>query len=180
MKTKFEEFIELSIPSIEQRESMRLWVKNALNGIKNNKALILYGVGPSGKSTLLSIIESIIGEGFGFINADYGYLNSMYTLDIVSRAGIIVFADFPRGNNSGRLKCLIENESMITKEIGKDSVRCSAWPNVIIHANRMPEDSILRRSIVIKMEYDESIHNDPNFLFDVLADKKSALDWFLK
>ena len=43
MKTKFEEFIELSIPSIEQRESMRLWVKNALNGIKNEKALILYG-----------------------------------------------------------------------------------------------------------------------------------------
>ena len=69
---------------------------------------------------------------------------------------------------------------MITKEIGKDSVRCSAWPNVIIHANRMPEDSILRRSIVIKMEYDESIYNDPNFLFDVLADKKSALDWFFK
>lgn len=178
MKTKFEEFIEASMPSVGQRGSFKAWIKNVINGVKNDKALILYGIGPCGKSMLIRLIDVILeGE---CLYADYGILRTEYHRNDIKDSKLIFFSGYPTTGHGGRIECLIENTPMTIRGIGKNKHYHDSWPNVLIEANALPNDSLARRSITINMGLNESSLMDAKLLAKLMDEKESIRDWFLK
>lgn len=177
MKTTFKEFIEKSIPNESQREGMRLWVKNALNGNKNDKILFLVSGGETGKTTLARIISTILNDYGEWLNCSA--MSRRYFLDTIKGRKVAVFDGFNNSEDAGLVKAMLENEPILVPVFRGKSYIQSQWPNIIIASNEMNSEGINRRSIMVQMvKFDIIFEHD--LFYELLNEKDSILNWFLK
>lgn len=181
MKTKFEKFIEESIPNQAHRESMRVWVKNALNGIKNEKSLMLYSDYPTGKTTLSKLICYLFPTDACWFCA-LEDLDNIYFRYQVKDSGLIIIDGFSESGSSGAMKCMIDNLAMTVKKrhslIGMETH--SEWPNILTISNQLDGGGAERRSIIIPMQRNGDNPLVKNLLSDLTHEREFITDWFLK
>lgn len=180
MKTRWSEFIELSMPQKGYREFLKTWVKNASNGVKNEKALMIYGYGQSGKTTLGDIIEAVIGKQICTHVSLSDLNNQSIRYDIKDYAALII-DELTARENTGILKCMIDDDSMIVKKrYSRVGNECNeSWPNIIIITNDRDMVGIERRSAIIRMHSVEKFIDNKNILDELLSEIDSIRGWFL-
>ena len=168
MKT-WKEFIEFTIPEKSERENFRRWIKNALFGIRNKRALILYGPGSNGKSTITDVLSKIIN-------------NSCFMLDITPNmcGKSVVFLEDISKRNVPHIKLMLDNDGVFSvpqrpKMYSQPSME---WPDIVMVVNEMPAEGILRRSILINTPNTPEVAN-PHMAEELLEGADGILDWFL-
>jgi len=175
MKTTWKEFIEWAIPNEIEREAFRVFVKNAITGVCNDKAMLLFGSGANGKSVLANLLCNIVGES-GFV--DSGWISR--SLPLIEGTRIMFIDDGLNGLvNYDILEGIIDKSPIYIEGHGEYARVSTDFPSIIIVENKLPKfDGVLSRSFIINMPNIPEKPN-PQLLSELIEDLDTIKEWFL-
>ena len=168
MKT-WENFIEFAIPEKSEREDFRGWVKNALLGIKNEKMLILYGEGPTGKTTTINVLYKIIENSIIVDGVDKRTLSYIYDKSVV-------FVD--DGGNTGYIEAMHAGEQLPVCLPYVKTFYPSTWPDIVFVTNELLT-GMRSMGLVINMP-NRPDEMDAHLIEKLCEDLESVRNWFLE
>ena len=162
-------FMEFAIPDKAEREQFKHYIRNAIYGIRNKKALILYGPGANGKSTITRVLSEIID-------------NSCFMLNIspTMHGESFVFLEGVTKRDIPYIKLMLDNAGIfsVPQRPSLFSAPSMEWPDIVMVVNEMPTEGLLRRSILINMPNTPIVAN-PSMAEELLEGRCGILDWFL-
>jgi len=173
MKSKWIEFIEWAIPNAEEREAFRVYVKNAVTGVKNEKALILLGSGMNGKSVLARILCSVISDTKTY---DPCFCEDSDNFEDISKNKLIFIDGYDGHSYCGLLQNMINGSPVMCRM--DDGVYNTTWPDVIVVANSIKSEGLLRRCSVTNMPNVPEAPN-PNLVAELMECADEIRDYFL-
>ena len=163
-------FMEFAIPDKAEREQFKHYIRNAIYGIRNKKALILYGPGANGKSTIIDVLSKIID-------------NSCFMIDITPNmcGKSVVFLEGISKRNVPYIKLMLDNAGIfsVPQRPSLFSAPSMEWPDIVMVVNEMPTEGLLRRSILINMPNTPKVANT-HMAEELLEGRDGILDWFLQ
>ena len=151
---KWNEFIENVAPIQSDRDYLKQWFKNAKTGVKNEKGLVLFCEGIGGKTTFIKLVISALNM------SEFTFFDPAISTKIDENAKLIVF-NYDKAYKSNYIKFMIDKH---------DS-------NILVCLNQANNGILKRCHTVIMPEIEIMLRN---FYTDMLLEKESIRDWFLK
>ena len=184
IKPDWNSFIEWAIPNADSREQFRLYVKNVLNGVRNNRMLILHGAGRNGKGILVEVINRVIGAENTVHFSDYILSNpteAMYSLNLIDGKKICYLSIKPDGKYNHGILPLIEGELPVVRGIFEKPRLAKSMPDFINITNDLDyEKDLLSNSVII--DFPNEFNDDNAGELICLSDhymKQGVKQWFL-
>lgn len=179
IKPDWNSFIEWSIPNSDSREQFRLYVRNVLNGVRNNRMLILHGAGRNGKGILMEVINRVVGSE-NIIHLDAHNLSN--SSELISAEGKkICYVAGTRKSFNDSIIHLIEGELPVVRGIYEKPRLAKSMPDFINITNDLDyEKDLLSNSVII--DFPNEFNDDNAGELICLSDyyiKQGVKQWFL-
>jgi len=184
MQQTWTEFIEWAIPDERNREQFRLYIKNSLNGVRNNKMLILYGPGRNGKGITYEAMNKAIGAENTVHFSDHILSNTteaMYSLNLIEGKKLCYLSLGPDDRYHHGILELIDGVFPMIRGIYEKPRLAKSMPDFVNITNDINTDSsLIRRSLFIDFS-NEFNNNDAGELVSIVEyiNKEEIKQWFL-
>ena len=167
-RVRWAKFIEFTIPDREERNQFKRYVRNAVYGIRNEKALAFCGQGVNGKSVIIRVLSEIIPDSYFMYNI------KSPASHITGKSA--VFNDDVLRSDFDYIKKLLPTGEKIRFNLPG---QLEDTPNIFIALNQIPASVELpERFIIINMPNTPIVAN-PSMAEELLEGRCGILDWFL-
>ncbi|MEQ2466700.1 phage/plasmid primase, P4 family [Niallia sp. Sow4_A1] len=184
---RFKEYIASSLTKKDAKTIQEMMGYLLTTEVKAEKAFILYGPGNTGKSTLIEIIEKIIGKDY-VSNVPFQDLGTRFhTVKLFGKL-LNSYADLPQGNikDTGVFKALVSGDSMYADDKYEKGFDFNNTARLLFAANKLPSNYVdhtsgfYRRLTLIPFQNIVSSENiERNLKEELLKEREGIVQWAL-
>ncbi|WP_400244966.1 phage/plasmid primase, P4 family [Niallia sp. JL1B1071] len=184
---RFEEYIAASLTK-EDADTVQEMIGYLLTTeMKAQKAFIMYGPGNTGKSTLIEIIEGIIGRDY-VSNVPFQELGAKYRTVKLFGKLLNSYADLPQGTikDTSVFKALVSGDSMHADDKYEKGFDFNNTARLLFAANKLPSNYVdqtsgfYRRLTLIPFQNVVSNENiDRNLKEEMFKEREGIVQWAL-
>lgn len=184
---RFKEYIAASLTEQDAKTVQEMIGYLLTTEMKAQKAFILYGPGNTGKSTLIEIIERIIGKDY-VSNVPFQELGAKYRTVKLFGKLLNTYADLPQGNikDTAVFKALVSGDSMHADDKYEKGFDFNNTARLLFAANKLPSNYVdhtsgfYRRLALIPFQNIVSSENiDRNLKEELLKEREGIVQWAL-
>ncbi|MBD7937602.1 hypothetical protein H9655_11260 [Cytobacillus sp. Sa5YUA1] len=184
---RFKEYIAASLTEDDAKTVQEMIGYLLTTEMKAQKAFILYGPGNTGKSTLIEIIERIIGKDY-VSNVPFQELGAKYRTVKLFGKLLNTYADLPQGNikDTAVFKALVSGDSMHADDKYEKGFDFNNTARLLFAANKLPSNYVdhtsgfYRRLALIPFQNIVSSENiDRNLKEELLKEREGIVQWAL-
>lgn len=166
---KFMEFLMKSLPDVENRTNAIEAFAYTLLDLKLEKMIMNIGSGSNGKSTFLSVIESVLGTENVSHTSIHELLSGQFTKARLDGKLANIYADISRKEipELGAVKAMISGDKIDVEKKYQDSFPLRNSAKLIYSCNELPEigessHAVYRRMMLIEWTQQFTNQNGPN------------------
>jgi putative DNA primase/helicase len=156
---KIKNFLKSTLDDENIAKVIRMMGYCLLPNCKHQKAFMFVGQGSNGKSTLINLIQALIGKD-NVSNVSLQGLSERFAKAQIYQKRINTFADIPNKKitETGIFKMLVSGDSMFVEKKGKDGFSFNNYAKLIFSANDIPQsddesDAYYRRWTIIPFRH---------------------------
>lgn len=185
---KFQKFLDRVIPEKDKQLILAEFFGSVFSKIKHEKVLILYGIGANGKSVVLLVITSVLGE----VNVSSSTLESLtdssgYYRGILADSLLNYSGEISKKINSDQFKKLASREKTECRYPSGKPFTISNYARLAFNCNELPDsedttEGFYRRFLIV--HFDKFIppkERDRNLANDIIKDElPGIMNWLLE
>ncbi|WP_430789104.1 phage/plasmid primase, P4 family [Virgibacillus flavescens] len=185
---EFEKFLNNAVTPEDRKVIQELIGYLLTTETKAEKAFILYGPGRTGKSTLLKLIERILGDRY-VSNLSMQDLNKRFSLGRMYGKLLNTFADLPSKplDDTGVFKALVSGDRLQAENKFKDPFEFRNKARLLFSCNELPQnyvdrtDGFFRRLQLIPfLNQIPENQIDPDLYEKLIAERNGIVLWALE